>query len=134
MNESKTTMPVPSYNWETIPSREMRPGLVHSDFRGNNVVIGRSLLHPGMTTKPHKHVYEQIFMILEGRVTLHIEEQGIDCPAGTIVRIPPNALHWADGPKEGVAVNLDVWSPYREDYGEYTKYQTDDFDTPAPAK
>ena len=46
MNESKTTMPVPSYNWETIPSREMRPGLVHSDFRGNNVVIGRSLFIP----------------------------------------------------------------------------------------
>ena len=66
---------VPIYNWNTIPSREMRPGLVHSDFRGNNVVVGRSLLHPGMVSKPHKHVYEQIFMILEGRVTLHIEDQ-----------------------------------------------------------
>ena len=86
-----------------------------------------------MTTKPHKHVYEQIFMILEGRVTLHIEEQEIDCPAGTIVHIPPNALHWADGPKEGVAVNRRPVAD-REDYGEYTKYQTDDFDTPAPAK
>lgn len=94
------------------------------------VVVGRSLLHPGMVSKPHKHVYEQIFMILEGRVTLHIEDQVIDCPAGTVIRIPPNAMHWAEGPKEGVAVNLDVWTPYREDYGEHTGYQTDVFDTP----
>jgi quercetin dioxygenase-like cupin family protein len=128
-----TKKEVPVYNWNTIPSREMRQGLVHSDFRGNNVVVGRSLLYPGMVSKPHKHVYEQIFMILEGRVTLHIEDQVIDCPAGTIIRIPPNAMHWAEGPKEGVAVNLDVWTPYREDYGEYTKYQTDEFDAPKPA-
>jgi quercetin dioxygenase-like cupin family protein len=126
MSEKKK--PIPSYNWKTIPTREMRPGIIHSDFRGNNVVVGRSLLYPGMQSKPHKHVYEQIFMILEGRVKLHIEDQVIDCPAGTVLRIPPNAMHWAEGPEEGVAVNLDVWTPYREDYGEYTSYQTDEFD------
>ena len=27
-------------------------------------------------------------------------------------------------------MHLDVWTPYREDYGEYTSYQTDVFDTP----
>jgi quercetin dioxygenase-like cupin family protein len=129
MSEKKKE--VPYYNWNTIPMREMRPGLVHSDFRGNNVVVGRSLLYPGMVSSPHKHVYEQIFMILEGSVKLHIEDQVMDCPAGTIVRIPPNAMHWAEGPEKGVAVNLDVWTPYREDYGVYTNYQTDDFDPPA---
>src|SRR5688500_17221716 len=116
-------VPIQVYNWKTIPSRELRQGITHRDFRGDNVVVAHSIIRTDFEPKPHRHPQEQIFMILEGEVKLHIEDQVLDCPAGTIVRIPPNALHWAEPPKSGHVVNLDVWTPYREDYGQHTSYQ-----------
>ncbi len=54
---------VPQYNWDNIPERELRPGVTQKVFRGDNVVVGLTTLHPGMQTSPHSHPYEQIFMI-----------------------------------------------------------------------
>lgn len=121
---------VPMYNWNEIPSRELRRGLIQRIFRGNQVAIGYNLLHPGMTTSPHSHDFEQLFLLLQGRVKLHVGEQVFDCGAGTVIRIPPHTTHWAESPRpeDGVAVNMDVFSPIRPDYYELTKYQTDRFD------
>jgi quercetin dioxygenase-like cupin family protein len=127
--DGTAALAVPQYNWDTIPEREMRPGVTQKVFRGDNVVIGLTTLHPGMQTAPHRHPWEQLFTILKGRIVLHIEEQVFDCPAGTMIRIPPNALHWGEGPtvEDGPALNLDVWYPLRPDYAKFTQYQTDQF-------
>ena len=121
---------VPAYNWKSIPSRELRRGIVQRVFRGNEVAIGYNLLHPGMDTNPHSHDFEQIFLLLEGRVKLHVGDEVHDCEAGTVVRIPPHTMHWAEppAPEDGVAVNMDIFAPIREDYYELTEYQTDEFD------
>ena len=68
---------VPDYNWKTIPVRESRKGIMQRVFRGNDVLIGYSELHPHMDPSPHSHPYEQIFMIVKGRVKLHVGEQVI---------------------------------------------------------
>ena len=123
------TGPVPQYNWKDIPEREMRQGVVQKVFRGDQCVVGQTTLYPGMKSAPHSHEWEQIFMILQGRVTLHVGDQVFDCPAGTVIRIPPNVMHWAEAPTEadGPALNLDIWTPLRPDYAKYTDYQTDKF-------
>ena len=69
----------------------MRPGVTQKVFRGDNVVIVLTTLHPGMETAPHRHPWEQLFMILKGRITLHIEEQVFDCPAGTVIPLGRDA-------------------------------------------
>ncbi len=123
--------PIPDYNWKTIPVRESRKGIMQRVFRGNDVLIGYSELHPHMDPSPHSHPYEQIFMIVQGRVRLHVGEQVITCTPGSVVRIPPNVEHWAEPPlpEDGVAINMDIWTPYRPDFGRFTAYQTDHFDT-----
>ena len=122
--------PVPDYRWQDSPVRESRKGIFQRVFRGNDVLVGRSELHPHMDPSPHSHPYEQIFMILEGRVRLHVGDQVIECSEGSVVRIPPNVVHWADppDPADGVAINMGIWTPYRPDFGQYTSYQTDRFD------
>ena len=103
---------VPDYNWKTIPVRESRKGIMQRVFRGNDVLIGYSELHPHMDPSPHSHPYEQIFMIVQGRVKLHVGEQVIQCTPGSVVRIPPNVVHWAEppSPEDGVAINMDIWT------------------------
>jgi len=120
---------IPGYNWDDIPVRESRKGIMQQVFRGDDILIGRSELHPHMDPSPHSHPYEQIFMILKGKVKLHVGDEVIECTAGSVVRIPPNVVHWAEppDPKDGVAINMDIWTPYRPDFGAFTSYQTDTF-------
>jgi quercetin dioxygenase-like cupin family protein len=119
----------PVYNLNDIPSREMRRGIIQRVFRGDQVAIGYNQLHPGMATNPHSHDFEQIFILLEGRVKLHVGDDVHQCEAGSIVRIPPHTEHWAEPPlpEDGVALNMDIFSPIREDYYALTDYQTDKF-------
>jgi quercetin dioxygenase-like cupin family protein len=114
-----------AYNWKDIPTREPRPGIVQRGFRGDNTLITYNLLKPDLVPAPHSHPFEQLFMIIEGRVTLHVGDDVFDCGPGSVVRIPPDVMHWAEPPKaeDGVAVNIDVFSPVREDYLHLVKYQ-----------
>jgi len=125
--------PIPGYNWKSIPVRESRKGIMQRVFRGNDVLIGYSELHPHMDPSPHSHPYEQIFMLMKGRVKLHVADEVIVCTEGSVVRIPPDVIHWAEPPsaEDGVAINMDIWTPYRPDFGAFTAYQTDVFGSAA---
>jgi hypothetical protein len=45
------------------------------------------------------------------------------------VLIPPHVEHWVEPPsaEDGVAINLDIFSPIREDFLKLTAYQTEQF-------
>ena len=70
---------------------------------------------------------------LSGRFSSSVGEQVIECKEGSVVRIPPEVVHWAEppAPEDGVAINMDIWTPYRPDFGAFTSYQTDDFSSSA---
>ncbi len=117
------------HNWQDIPAHEPRAGITMRGFRGDKVLVTYNLLTPDFTPGPHKHPFDQIFMLITGKVKLHVEDQVFECGPGSVVRIPPNAMHWAEAPapEDGVAVNIDVFGPAREDYLHLVKYQTDEF-------
>ena len=52
---TQPVMQVPDYNWKTIPVRESRKGIMQRVFRGNDVLVGYSELHPHMDPSPHSH-------------------------------------------------------------------------------
>jgi hypothetical protein len=37
------------------------------------------------------------------------------------------SLRGTAAPEDGVAINMDIWTPYRTDFGQFTAYQTDEF-------
>lgn len=130
MNDENVRAPVPVYNWETIPTHQYGDIPVRG-FRGDGVGVAYSILKPGAEMKgPHSHDFEQIFMLLAGRVVLHLGETSHLCEAGTILRIPPGVIHWveAPAPEDGDAINLDIFAPPRSDFDLLTTYQTDRFD------
>jgi quercetin dioxygenase-like cupin family protein len=120
---------VTAFKWDEIPSKQVRPGITMRGFRGDKVLVTYNILEPGLTPGPHSHPFDQIFMILKGKVKLHIEDQVFECGPGSVVRIPPNAVHWAEGPspEDGPAINMDIFGPAREDYLHLVTYQTDEF-------
>ena len=120
---------IPVYNWDDIPSRELKPGIFQRGFRSDGVMVTYNYLEPGCKGSAHSHPFDQIFMVIKGRVTLHVEEQTIECVPGTIVRIPAHYVHYVDPPSaaDGTAITVDISGPARKDYLNIVSYQTDDF-------
>ena len=125
---------IPLYNLNEIPALHPREGIVQRVFRGTGVGVSYAELHPGMKAGPHSHPWEQIFILLKGRVKLHVDDQVFEMVEGSFVRIPPNAVHYSEPPRpeDGVALNLDIFTPLRPDFLPLTQYQTDDFGTSRP--
>ncbi len=114
------------YNLQDIPSESPRPGLVRRGFRGDNVLLVWNELQPGMQLRPHKHPFEQVACILSGRCRFHVGDQTFEAGPGSVFRIPPDVMHYGEPIGNEVCVNLDVFSPPREDYLHMVEYQKDE--------
>lgn len=68
----------------------------------------------GASLPAHSHIHEQVSHVLEGSFQLTIDGEVVVFGQGTIVVIPPNAVH------SGIAITdckiMDVFNPIREDY------------------
>ncbi|MBM3516874.1 MAG: cupin domain-containing protein [Alphaproteobacteria bacterium] len=118
---------VEMYNWRTLPTEEVRKGVTRSGFRGEQVLLVMNRLEPGMALSPHRHPFEQVLYIVDGRAHVHVDEQVFEAGPGSVIRIPPNALHYAEPIGDKTVWNLDVFSPIRADYRHLVSYQAEEF-------
>ena len=112
------------FKWDDLPAEQMFGGtLTRTGFRGDDCLITFNWIKPEMKRpEPHSHPFDQIIVGVEGRHVFEIDGVQTECEAGTIVRVPSNAMHtgWAVGDK--TAFNIDIFAPVRADY----LYLTDD--------
>lgn len=118
-----------SYVWDELAREEVRPGVTRAGFRGDNALMVMNWLEPGMQVKPHSHPFEQLAYIVKGRMRFHIGDEVVECGPGSLVRIPPDVVHYGEPIGDETVMNLDVFSPIREDYRHLVEYQEPDFDS-----
>jgi quercetin dioxygenase-like cupin family protein len=111
------------YNWNELPKESPREGIERVAFRSDNAMVVVNWLKPGMTPNPHSHPFEQLVLIVQGHVRLHIGDAAVECGPGSMVRVPPDVVHWAEPLGEELCLNLDVFSPVRDDYLHLVEYQ-----------
>ena len=114
---------VEHYYWDSLPREAVRPGVTRAAFRGDQVLMVMNWLQPGMQTNPHQHPYEQLTYIVSGTMRLVVGDRVIECGAGSVTRIPPNVVHYGEPVGSEAVLNLDVFSPIREDYRHLVEYQ-----------
>ena len=87
-------------NAETFNGHEHRASV--SMFLSHN--------RPGTGPDLHRHPYEEIFIIQEGRCTFHVDGTEFDAEAGEIVIAPAGAAHrfvnTGDGPLKQIDIHL----------------------------
>jgi quercetin dioxygenase-like cupin family protein len=83
---------------------------VHSD----NMTMAYWQFEPGVDLPEHSHPHEQISNIMGGSFELTIDGETLELEAGSVVIIPPNAVH-SGRARTGCYV-IDVFYPVREDY------------------
>jgi quercetin dioxygenase-like cupin family protein len=124
-NRQKTQV----YSWDTLPKETVRPGVNRAGFRGDDTLMVMNWLDPGMEVNPHSHPFEQLVYIVQGRMRFVIDGEEFEVGAGSVVRIPPGVKHCGEPIGDEQVMNLDVFSPVREDYRHLADYQEADFGT-----
>ena len=110
-------------HWDELPQEAVRPGVKRAGFRGDDVLLVMNWLQPGMQTNPHRHPFEQIVYIVQGRMRFVVGDEVIEAGAGSLIRVPPDVLHYGEPIGEEPVLNLDVFAPFREDYRHLVEHQ-----------
>ena len=103
-------------DWENIPWEPVREGITRKSFSGNGATLALHKLMPKHEPKPHRHEYEQLVYILAGRIRFHVGDESVVLGPGGLLQIPPNVMHWGEVVGDEPVLNLDVFTPVREEY------------------
>lgn len=98
----------------SIPPRQLVPGIMGHYVHGVNCTLGYVNLNAGSSIPEHHHIHEQITFIVEGELDMVIGGKKILLTTGHVYVIPPDIPHSAVA-KTDCRV-IDVFSPVREDY------------------
>ena len=115
------------YSWDSLPKETVRPGVVRSGFSGDQALMVMNWLEPGMEVNPHSHPFEQLVYVVQGTMRFVIDGEEFIAGPGNLIRIPPDAKHFGEPIGDETVLNLDVFSPIREDYSHLVEYQQADF-------
>lgn len=115
------------YHWDKLPKESVRPGVERVGFSGDDVLMVMNTLQPGMEVRPHSHPFEQLAYIVSGRMKFTVGDEVFDAGPGSVIRIPANVEHCGEPMGDEPVLNLDVFSPIREDYRHLVEYQQPDF-------
>jgi quercetin dioxygenase-like cupin family protein len=115
------------YNWNDLPREFVRKGVERVGFRGEDCILVMNYATPGMEVKPHMHDFEQLAICVKGRMNYHVGDRVFEMTPGSMLRVPPHTLHYAEPLGDEVVMNLDVFAPIRSDYAHLVEYQKDEF-------
>jgi quercetin dioxygenase-like cupin family protein len=101
-------------SWAEVKEEKLNDKISRKLAVGQNEMIGRLRLAKGAVVPPHKHVSEQITMVMSGAIKLTIGGRDITVRAGEVLVIPPNVVHSAIALED--TDDIDSFSPLREDW------------------
>jgi mannose-6-phosphate isomerase-like protein (cupin superfamily) len=109
MNREPVVVQESTRDWETWPDEEIaEKGLVYwkTLLSGNltdseALTMGIAKIPPNEALREHRHLQEEIYLVLEGTGSVTIDGATRPVGAGTSVFIPGNALHSCENTGEG---------------------------------
>jgi quercetin dioxygenase-like cupin family protein len=104
-------------DWEGQEWSPVRKGMARKTFTGEGATLALHRIEPGHDLLPHAHHYEQIVYMLQGTAIFHVGDKKYPLSAGGLIVIPPNVTHYIEVTGTEVALELDVFTPKRPEYG-----------------
>ena len=109
-------MTMPTVNWNDIEWTTITEGLCRKVFTGEGATLAMHKLEPGLPPDPHSHPHEQIVYIVEGVLDFHLGEDVHRLTPGSLIVVPPDVEHWVEIVGEEPVINIDIFTPMREEY------------------
>jgi quercetin dioxygenase-like cupin family protein len=99
----------------SIAPQEIWEGVVARPVHGEQVTLALIELAPNSHVPDHRHVNEQVGVLVRGSFRLRIGEDTREIEPGGTWRIPADQPHEVEVGPDG-ALAVEVWSPPREDW------------------
>ena len=103
-------------DWENMPWEPVREGIVRKAFSGTGATVTLHKLMPKHEPRPHKHTHEQLVYIIAGHIRFHVGDESIVLGPVGLLQIPPDVMHWGEVVGDEPVLNLDIFTPVREEY------------------
>jgi unsaturated pyranuronate lyase len=100
--------------WSEVKEERMNEKITRKLAVGQNEMVGRLWLAKGAVVPAHKHVSEQITMVISGAIKFDVAGKEVTVRAGEVLVIPPNVVHSAVALED--CDDIDAFSPLREDW------------------
>jgi quercetin dioxygenase-like cupin family protein len=100
--------------WSEVKEEKLNDKITRKLAVGQNEMVGRLWLAKGAIVPPHKHLAEQITMVMAGAIKFSISGKDITVRAGEVLVIPPNVVHSAVALED--SDDIDSFSPLRMDW------------------
>ncbi len=95
---------------------QSRNSVARRVFSGKNSMMVMNELLPSAQPNLHQHPHEQLTYIVEGTCRFSLGDEVLNMVAGDIILIPPDVPHSLEVTSKEPVLNLDVFSPIREDF------------------
>jgi mannose-6-phosphate isomerase-like protein (cupin superfamily) len=117
------------YDWSELPRQTIFDGnLSRAALRTDGAIVTFNWFEPLMPRpQPHSHPFDQLVMVMQGRLNLEIAGEIVEMPPGSAARIPPGVPHTAWPASDERVLNIDVFGTVREDYLFLTQHQKEVF-------
>jgi len=102
------------YNMNSIPSREVTPGVRGRFVHSEGMTIAWWEIEKDALLQRHSHVHEQVVNVIEGTLQLVVEDRTWILAPGSVMVIPSGVPHEAKGIT--FCRVIDAFYPIREDY------------------
>jgi mannose-6-phosphate isomerase-like protein (cupin superfamily) len=123
-------MSITMYRWGELPRQTLFEGtLSRTALRTDAAIVTFNWFQPDAPRSlPHTHPFDQLVMVVEGRLNLEIDGEILVMQPGSAIRVPPGAPHTAWPAGDDPVLNIDVFGTVREDYLFLTRHQREIFD------
>ena len=104
-----------AYDWDAVPAEAVMDGVTRKVISGENVMLVLYRIKDGTVFPRHNHPHEQFAYVLEGTFRMECDGASFDLGPGSVMHVPSGAWHGGRA-VGGDVVEVDVFSPIREDY------------------
>lgn len=105
------------FAFESMPLDVVREGLVRTGLRSDGALITINWLDAGYKSIGlHSHPFDQLSLVLSGRMRFFLGDEIQEVAAPAAVYIPGGLPHGGEPVGSERVLNIDVFAPVREDY------------------
>ncbi|MDP6350967.1 MAG: cupin domain-containing protein [Alphaproteobacteria bacterium] len=104
-----------AYDWNDVPIENVMAGIRRKVITGENAMLVMYFIADGTVFSRHNHPHEQFAYILEGTFRMDCDNGSFDLGPGSVIHVPSGAYHGGRA-VGGDVVEVDIFSPIREDY------------------
>ena len=115
---------VKAYRLDEMPLSPVRPGFSRTGIRSEQSVHTINWFEPGYKSiGRHSHPFDQVSYVMAGRLRFFVGDEAFELIAPSVLYVPANVPHGAEPIGDERVLNIDVFSPAREDYLPLCEYQ-----------